>query len=170
MAKPVFIAVSGLPGTGKSYLSGKLAERLPLVILESDAMRRILFPKPIYNSPESARLFRALHALVEKLLLKGVSVILDATNLSERYREQLYRIADRTGVRLILVQVKAPPEVVRERLEARLRSPDSRSEADWAVYEAMRPLAERISRQHFVVDTSKDITPAIDRIVREARR
>ncbi|MEK0338345.1 MAG: AAA family ATPase, partial [Nitrosopumilus sp.] len=59
MVEPTFIAVSGLPGTGKSYFCNKLAERLPFLILESDALRKALFPSPSYSSPESWRLFRA---------------------------------------------------------------------------------------------------------------
>jgi len=30
----------------------------------------------------------------------------------------------------------------------------------------MKPAAQRIRRNHFAVDTSKDITPVIDKIVR----
>ena len=59
VAKPSLIVVSGLPGTGKSYFSNKLAERLPLIILESDALRKALFPSPSYSPQESSRLFRA---------------------------------------------------------------------------------------------------------------
>ena len=119
VVEPAFIAVSGLPGTGKSYFCNKLVERLPFVILESDALRKQLFPKPSYSPEESARLFRALHLLIERLLKRGIPLILDATNLSERYRERLYNIADRLEVRLILVRVEAPPEVVYERLKVR---------------------------------------------------
>ena len=52
VVKPAFIAVSGLPGTGKSYFSRKLAERLPFLILESDALRKLLFPSPAYTAQE----------------------------------------------------------------------------------------------------------------------
>ena len=170
VVKPVFIAVSGLPGTGKSYLSGKLAERLPFVVLESDALRKALFPEKTYSSEESSRLFRACHYIIERLLKKGVPVILDATNLSEQYRERLYNIADRLDARLIMVHVKAPPEVVRERLEARTSNSDGNSDADWEVYERMKPMVQKIRRNHYAVDTSRDITPALDKIVREAKR
>lgn len=169
VAQPVFIAVSGLPGTGKSYLSLRLAERLPLVILESDALRKVLFHQPSYSWRESARLFRACYRFIEILLSKGISVILDATNLEERYREELYHIAEKVGVKLIMVRVTAPPALVRERLEARLKSP-STSEAGWEIYQAMKATAERIRRQHYVVDTSRDITPVVNKIVREARK
>ncbi len=172
VVKPAFIAVSGLPGTGKTYFCTKLVERLPFVILESDALRKVLFPSPSYSSPESSRLFRALHRLIEGLLKKGISLILDATNLSERYRERLYSIADRLEARLILVRVEAPPEVVYERLRDRQKGddPENKSDADWEVYQRMQSSVQQINRNHYAVDTSRDITPVLDKVVREVRR
>lgn len=169
VAEPVFIAVSGLPGTGKSYFCSRLAERLPVVILESDALRKALFPSPSYSPQESSRLFRAVRLLIERLLKKGNSLILDATNLSERHREYLYSIADRLGVKLVLVRVEAPPQVVHERLKARREglSVVGESDADWAVYQRMKPSVQKIRRHHYAVDTSRDITPVLDKIVRE---
>ncbi len=170
VAKPVFVAVSGLPGTGKSYFSSKLAERLPLTILESDSLRKALFSPPGYSARESSRLFQAVHHLIDNLLRKGISLILDATNLSERHREYLYGMADRLGVKLVLVRVEAPPRVVRERLVRRNRDLGNSSDADWAIYQKMRPTAQRIGRKHYAVDTSQDITPVLDKIVREVNR
>ena len=166
-AEPALIVVSGLPATGKSYFSSRLAERLPVVILESDALRKTLFSSPSYSSKESSQLFRAIHLLVERLLKRGISLILDATNLSERYREYLYNIADRLDVKLVLVRVEAPPEVVRERLESRPENSGSRSDADWAVYRRMKSAVQKIHRNHYAVDTSRDITPVLDKIVKE---
>jgi len=171
VANPAFVVVSGLPGTGKSFFCRRLAEKLPFYILESDAMRRALFPSPDYNAAESARLFAACHNLIEELLGKGVPLIFDATNLSERHRERLYHISDRTGARLILVRVEAPPTVVYERLRARSEgdNPENKSDAGWEVYSQMKPGVEKIQRNHFVVDTSRDITPVIDKIIRIIR-
>jgi predicted kinase len=169
VAKPVLVIVSGLPGTGKSYFCRRLAERLPSVTLESDALRRVLFTLPSYSLPESAQLFKAIRLLIEKLLKKGVSLILDATNLSERYREYLYSIADRLEVKLIMVRVEAPASVVKERLRARLKNPEEKSDADWEVYQKMKTSVERISRKHYAVDTSRDIAPVLDKIMREVK-
>ena len=170
VVKPAFIVVSGLPGTGKSYFCHKLAERLQFVILESDVLRRTLFPSPSYDPTESRRLFQAIHFLIEGLLKRGIPLILDATNLSERYREYLYNIADHLDVRLILVRVEAPPDVVRERLKMRREDRQRKSDADWGVYQKMRSSVEKIWRNHYVVDTSRDITPVLDKIVRAVRR
>ncbi len=169
---PVLIIVSGLPGSGKSYFSRRLAERLPLPIIESDAMRQILSQKPTYSPGESERLFRACHMLIGDLLRRGISVIFDATNLIERNREELYRIADTAEAKLIIVRLEAPPELVRQRMARRQTGidPDDKSEANWQVYQRMTATAQKIRRNHFAVDTSKDIAPAIEKIVREARR
>ena len=172
VANPVFVIVSGLPGTGKSHFSRKLAEQLPSVILESDTLRKRLYPSPTYSAQESHRLFNACHRLIEELLDSGITAILDATNLVEQHRERLYLISQRLKVKQIIVRVEAPREVVLQRLQGRSRGIDrgDNSDADSGVYQRMRARAERIRRNHFVVDTSRDITPVVNKIVRAARR
>jgi predicted kinase len=167
VAEPNLIIVSGLPGTGKSYFSKRLAERMPCLVLESDALRKTLFSPPSYSPRESAKLFRTIHQLLRELLEKRITVILDATNLSEKFREQLHTIADQLHIRPILVRVEAPPEVVYRRLESRANNSENNSDADWAVYRRMRPSVDKIQRDHYVVDTSKDINPVLDKIVTE---
>ena len=100
------------------------------------------------------------------------SIVFDATNLIEYHQEHLYRIADNAGAKLILVRVEAPPELVQQRLERRRNGddPNDKSDADWQVYRKMTATAEKIRRNHFDVETSRDIAPAIKKIVREVRR
>ncbi len=167
LAKPVFVVVSGLPGTGKSFFSSKLAEKLPFVVLESDALRKAIFPNPSYTQRESAALFHSIYLLIERLLGLGIPIILDATNLSESNRERLYNIADWMKARLVIVSIEAPPDVVRERLLKRATSGEGKSDADWSVYLKLKPSVEKIRRKHYVVDTSRDITPVLERIIRE---
>ena len=172
VANPVFVIVSGLPGTGKSHFSRKLAEQLPSVILESDTLRKRLYSSPTYNAQESHRLFNACHRLIEELLDSGITAILDATNLVEQHRERLYLISQRLKVKQIIVRVEAPRNLVLKRLQGRYRGIDrgDNSDADSGVYQRMRARVERIRRNHFVVDTSRDITPVVNKIVRAARR
>ena len=170
VVRPCFIVVSGLPGTGKSHFCGKLEEKLSFLTLRSDALRKTLFPSPSYTRQENSHLFQAVHLLIARLLRKGTPLVLDATNLSERYRERLYSIAEHVDARLILVRVEAPPEVVHERLKNRLEDLEAKSDADWAVYQRMKPSVQKIQRNHYVVDTSKDVTPVLNKIVREVNR
>ena len=169
----MLVLVSGLPGTGKSSLGRQLAQRVSLAILETDALRKALFPEPTYSAGENARLFQSTHLLIEYLLEKGISVLLDATNLVEGHREPLYNIADRLGAKLIIMRVEAPPHVVKERLAGKenlFTGETSHSSADWEVYERMKPSSQPIRRNHFVVDTSQDIAPALHKVVREIHR
>jgi len=172
VANPGFVVVSGLPGTGKTFFCRQLAERQPFCILESDAIRKTLFPSPDYSTTESARLFAACHSLIEWLLKNGAPVIFDATNLSEHHREHLYHISDKTRARLVLVRVEAPPALAYQRLQARKNgaAPEDKSDADWEVYRQMNTRAEKIRRNHFAVDTSRDISPVIDKIIRTLNR
>ncbi|MBM4447014.1 MAG: hypothetical protein FJ023_06650 [Chloroflexi bacterium] len=172
VTNPGFVVVSGLPGTGKTFFCRKLAEKQPFCILESDAIRKALFPSPDYSIAESARLFAVCHSLIEWLLKNGIPVIFDATNLSERDREHLYRIGDRTRARLVLIRVEAPPAVAYQRLQARKNGaiPEDKSDADWEVYRRMKLRTEKILRNHFAVDTSRDITPVIDKIIHTINR
>jgi len=170
--EPPFVMVSGLPGTGKSFFCRKLAERLPFLILSSDALRKILFPSPSYDEDENKRLFPTCHALIEELLTQGIPIIFDATNLLERHREYLYHAAEKAGARLVLVCVEAPPWIVRQRLLVREKgfAPQDDSQAGWEVYRKMKPRREKVSRNYFVVDTSEDISGAIDKIVRAIKK
>jgi predicted kinase len=171
-APPVLVIVSGLPGTGKSHFSARLAKKLDFVILESDALRKLLFPSPVYSKEESSYLFQIIHRLLEQLLKKGASVILDATNLSESHREHLYHIAERCHTKLFIVEVKAPPLLVYNRLKRRhsaQNKEETKSDADWEVYRQMKPTVEKIRRRHYSIDTSQDISHAIDKVVRDIK-
>ena len=172
---PALVVVSGLPGSGKSHFCRRMVSHHPIARLESDALRKALFGQPTHSPEESRRLFAACHYVLDRLLGAGIPALLDATNLREEHRRQLYAIADRHGANLVLVHVHAPAAVAEERLAARARrtDPEDLSDASHEVYQRMRSLAEPIRRPHIVVDTSADIEPAIAAVLRqleEARR
>lgn len=165
--RPALAVLVGLPASGKSRIAEELRARTGAVVLESDALRRLLFSRRTYDAEESRRLFAAIHAAIEKLLADGVPVVLDATNLAESERAPLYEMTDRRGVRLVLVQVTAPEPVLQQRLAQREATGVSRSEADLRVFERMRSRVEAIQRPHHVVDTSQGIEPALAAIAKE---
>lgn len=171
-ARPVLVMMSGLPGTGKSYLAGRLTEKLPFVLLETDFARKILFPEPTYSAEESGRVFRVCHAVIDKLLRRGVRIIFDATNLIEFHRARIYHIVDRAEAKLVIVRTVAPEEVVRERMLRRKtqRSPGDISEANWRIYKRMAQREQPISRPHIVIDTSDDIETAVRKIIRAVKK
>jgi DegV family protein with EDD domain len=165
---PALVIVTGLPGSGKSHFSRDLASRRPLAHLDSDALRRALVGRPTHSAEESARLFAAVHALIERLLSRGVSAIVDATSAKEAHRRLLYQIAKQAGARLLVVQTEAPPDLALERLRARSRGAATHdaSDATVAVYNRMRRDWEPIERPHVRVDTSQELEPAIEEVLR----
>ncbi len=176
--RPILIVLSGLPGSGKSHLCRRLAElHSPLVVLETDALRTALVDTPPTHAPaENARLFRAVHRLLEQLLRAGHCVALDATNLIRRNRKRLYQIAERSRAAVLIIQLTAPEPLIRERLTRRAadaqagRATGDNSTAGIDVYERMRDTAQPIKHDHLVIDSSMDITPALREITRRLQR
>ena len=168
--RPCLVALSGLPGTGKSYFAKGLAQRVPFLVLESDWLRKALVPRPKYSPGEHSRVFAACHLLIEEYLAQGRRVLFDATNLTESFRRPLYRITDRLGVSLVLVRLTAPRKTVRRRLADRAGGlhAGNNSDADWLVYCRLSPYEEPIQRRHFDVDSSGDISSAIEEVPRIA--
>lgn len=165
--RPTLVILIGLPGSGKSHFARALVKRYPAAILDSDALRGVLYDSPQHTVQEHARLFPAIQALTRRLLDRGLPVVADATNLKEANRKPLYRLAKEAGARLVIVRVRAPLGVMRERLAKRdaARDPLDRSTAGLLVLERMRRDYERPRRPYFVVDTSKEARDVLDKIV-----
>lgn len=184
--QPALVMLCGLPGTGKSTLAHRLQHRLPAVVVESDRVRQSLFAtpgcatqlgnRPIYTAEESRRVHVVCHILIGWCLRHYYHVVYDATNLYEYHRQLAYRLAERNGARLLVVEMTASEEVIRERLAPRrrgdpaAREPDGYSDADWEVYLRMRPRAEPIQHEHITLDTSDgDIEQAVERVLEAVR-
>jgi len=68
VAHPALIIISGLPGSVKAILPDASPKKITAVILESDALRKKLFPAPDYSQRESGLLFESIHVLAGRLL------------------------------------------------------------------------------------------------------
>ena len=167
-AGPFLVMLSGLPGTGKSYFARELVELVPFLVLESDRLRKALVPDPKYTPGEHSRVFAACHLLLEEFLGQGRCVLLDAANLTEKYRQPVYQIASRASAPLMVIRFTAPEETVRRRLAERADGldPGNYSDAGWLVHTRLRQGEQPIQREHLTVDTSRDIDPALEEIAR----
>ncbi|WP_079173597.1 AAA family ATPase [Streptomyces monashensis] len=123
--------VGGLPGSGKSTLSGALADRLGVTLLSSDRMRKELAGIPaeqsaaagygegLYTPEWTARTYAALLERAAALLSSGESVVLDATWSDAAQREAALRLADRTSAELVALHCQVPGELSAARLSTR---------------------------------------------------
>ncbi|HXJ79521.1 MAG TPA: adenylyl-sulfate kinase [Candidatus Methylomirabilis sp.] len=114
------IWITGLPGSGKSVLARAAAARLnaegePVRVLELDAVRKVLTPRPTYSDLERDQVYRALVCMAVILTEVGVPVIIDATAHRRRWRDLA-----RTAIpRFAEVQLTCPLEVCQERERSR---------------------------------------------------
>lgn len=163
---PVLVALCGLPGTGKSHFARELVKRKHMLVLETDRLRKILVAKPKYTPGEHRRVFRVCYLLIDEYLGHGKKVLFDATNLTEDFRQPIYHIAEQRNARLVMVAFTSPVAVVRDRLAERSsgRDPAGYSDATWRIHSRMRPYEEPVQRDHLLVDSSKDITHALDQV------
>lgn len=108
--------ITGLPAAGKSTLAAALVHALAdrgvgAEWLESDAVRRILTPRPTYTDDERAVFYGALVWVAGLLAGRGVPVVLDATG-----HRRLYRDAAREALpRFLEVFLDTPVELCRAR-------------------------------------------------------
>ena len=162
----VLILLSGLPGSGKTTFANALAQRLPLVHVESDAIRRGIAARPSYSRLESGLVFARVEAEVRAALASGCVALQDATNLTNRDRRRFLRVAEDLGARLIAVRLVAPEATIRERLA---KPRDGHSQAGIEIYERMRPRLELMARPTVVVDTRFPLEPALALVASLAR-
>jgi predicted kinase len=172
--RPYLIMLSGLPGSGKSYLGRLLAASQGAALVATDHVRKAFFPQPCYSADEGAAVQSLCYTLIEVLLLARVPVIFDATNSIEWQRRRVYDLTERLNVGLLVVLTTAPEAVVRERLERRASrqgDPFDMSDArSPAVYGLVQSQFEPITRSHLAVDTSEDIDRVLQRVEAEIAR
>jgi predicted kinase len=170
---PTLILAVGLPGSGKSTFARRLAPQIGAAVLESDALRRLLFGQPTYNPIESQRLFEAIRASARELLEHGRNVVIDATNVKESDRRPFYELARDTGARLLVLRFTAPRPVIEQRLTRRSRGhdQDDSSSAGMAVYQMLAEREEPLTIDHLHIDTSNDtaVASALARVVEACR-
>jgi len=108
--------ITGLPASGKSTVTGALQKELALrglkvAVLESDALRKVLTPRPRYDEEERNVFYGALAHVGQLLTEHGVSVIFDATANRRAYRDR----ARHAIARFLEVFVDCPLDVCMSR-------------------------------------------------------
>ncbi len=171
-SRPLLIIMTGLPGTGKSFVATILAKSIGAAVIRTDFVRKVLFPKPRYTSHESRIVYQVAHRMTDLLISQGISVIFDGTNLREEYRRILYEIGKSRGARVAVVRTTAPEEVVMSRLEGQQRGQLRRyySDATWDVYQAFKQVEEPVQLPHWTVDTGKETADILKDIIAELRK
>ena len=132
------IVVCGLPGTGKTESSKKLAERLPLLVcISQNEVRREFGMKRMPKTQDAV--LREIDRRIATCLMSGKSVVFDSVNRYQFRRQQLYGVASCLGARVVTLEMTCPEEIAKERMTHRPCADGLVSDAsDPKVYDKMR--------------------------------
>ncbi len=168
---PRLVLMSGLSGSGKTWLARQIAARLEAVHLRSDIERKrraglnalehsdSALSAGLYTGEVSERVYDDLARDAYDALSGGFAVIVDATLLRRADRRRFAELAERAGAAIDLVSCTAPLAVLRERVQARAAAGQDPSEATVDVLEWQRQRFEPIGPQEpfarLEIDTSE---------------
>jgi hypothetical protein len=135
------IVMTGLSGSGKSWLARRIAGRCAALIVRSDVERkRLAGLRPldasasapdagIYSREFNARTYQRLRECAASCLQGRESVIVDAASLRRGEREPFVEIAREHAADIVIVQCVAPLDVLKQRVAGRAAAGVDASEA-----------------------------------------
>jgi aminoglycoside phosphotransferase family enzyme/predicted kinase len=154
--RPVLILMTGLSGSGKTWLAQRLAPRIGAIHVRSDVERKRLsglaaagcsrsgLDQGLYAKEINDSTYRRLARCASDILAGDFAAIADATFQRRTDRALFSRLSADLNVRLILIRCRAPAEVLRARIVDRARAGRDASEANLAVLERQQATFEAI--------------------------
>ena len=143
------VVVGGLPGTGKSTVATGLAERVGMILLRSDEVRKELaginageragapYREGIYGPEHTVRTYDALLQRASTALGLGESVVIDASWTDQRWRKRAAELAAATSSELVELRCDVPADEAARRIVARTDAGNDVSDATPEVAAAM---------------------------------
>lgn len=140
--QPRLFVTSGVSGTGKTTLAGRIIDACGAVRLRSDVERKRLagmaatdrpadesHARELYGAEMTNRVYQRLATLAATLLRAGTNVVIDATCTIRQQRDVLAAVARDEGVALLWLELDVPAEFVLARVAARQAAGTDASDA-----------------------------------------
>lgn len=155
--KPVLFVVTGLTGTGKTTVAGKISVDYHAFKISSDKLRKELAGVDIYErhydkyntglySPEKMRqVYDKMFEYATSLLRSNRNVVLDATFKTNALREEAVQIAKENNALCLFIYCSCPEEKVKEYLEERIKK-KTISDGRWEIYVKQKESFEPLKR------------------------
>lgn len=151
---PRCFATTGVSGSGKTNLAGKIIDTCGAVRLRSDVERKRLAGmqpterpsdenarRELYSEELTLRVYQRLAEIASTVLKAGYNVVIDATYNERQHRAMLSQIAQEHTTPITWLEIDIPEEFVLARIAARQLEDDDASDASINV--ARRQLSNR---------------------------
>jgi len=138
---PRLILLSGLSGSGKSTVAADMALGLSAIRLRADVVRKHLFADCLdnldllYSPAATQKTYAELARLAKRLLQAHMTVIVDATFLSQTHVNRFNRLARGLGIGWQAFECHAPVSVLQQRIKLRASQKTDPSDATLKVLE-----------------------------------
>ncbi len=176
--RPFILATTGLIGSGKSTLATQLAPEINAVVIRSDALRKHLaslrpdehvyapFGQGLYSPQMTAKVYKELFRLAQKVLALELPVILDASFSKRASRQVVKELAQTANCPHFFLYCQCPEDILKQRLQQRQSHGEDVSDAHFDLLEAFKrdfdPLLPE--ENQIIVDTSGDLKQPIEHI------
>jgi aminoglycoside phosphotransferase family enzyme/predicted kinase len=170
-SEPLLMITHGYSGSGKTFGTQPVVEELGAVRVRSDVERKRLFglsplekngsqaKEKLYSSDAGLQTYHRLQELAKAIIQSGFSVIVDATFLKRKDRDQFRQLAKQLSVPFIILDLPASVETLKQRVAQRAETGLDASEAGLAVLERQLQYGEPLSNDErslaIVIDTEK---------------
>ena len=115
--KPICIILVGIPSSGKSFLTKRLAEKFPLTVFSEEDTTAFMSPRATIFKRNAVEVFQLAVKTIEHLIKKGRACIYDANIKTIEQRKLIKRIVEQLGGSYLIIFVDCPREVCYERLQ-----------------------------------------------------
>ncbi len=140
----MIIVVFGLPGSGKSYFASRLAELIDADYVNSDRVRKSMFPVRSYSEEEKTSVYNEMLELTRRAIRQNRNIVLDATFHKDDIRR---KFVDEARGDVVFIEVSADEGVIKERLKQKRVD----SEADLEVYKLIKEKWETLQGDRLVL-------------------
>lgn len=164
----MLIVVYGFPGTGKSTVANAIAKRINGIVLNTDVIRKKLFPSPTYKRWEKSLVYKVMRLLADYILKTKSNCILDGVFVKESHRKLAKGIADNNKTPIYFIECVCNENVIKQRMERRAKSKGI-SDADFDIYLKLKKEWEPTEIKHFTIDTTESIPQAANEFLERTK-
>ena len=164
---PSLIITYGLSGSGKSWLSQQLSQRVGAVLVRSDVERKRRArtapdERALYTDNAVTLNYQRLESIANTVLRSGYPVIVDATFLQQEHRDKLATLASNQRVPFRILHTTAPASVLSSRIQKRSAAGTDVSDATLQVLDDQRRYAQTLNRTELKVTREVDTSNVME--------